>query len=83
MQTSSIRTGEYKTDITKSQFDYIVSYFDKDDLYTRILEYYSIEEIEAEEPYWIDLSTKEFNQLNMVRQFIRWYKKQKEADSHE
>jgi len=81
VQRSSVREGEYKTDITKNQFDYITSYFEKDDLYGRILENYSIEEIESEEPYWIDLSTKEFDQLNMVRQYIRWYNKQKEADS--
>ena len=63
MQRSNVREGEYKTDITKNQFEYITSYFDMDTIYNHILQNYPLAEIEAEEPYWIDLSTNEFEQL--------------------
>ncbi len=70
---SSVREGEFKTDINQDQYRYIVSYFDKDDLMSRILENYSIEEIEKENPFIIDFGLNEFTPLNMVRQFNRWY----------
>lgn len=78
VQRSSIREGEYKTDITKNQFDYIVAFFDRDDILDHILKNYKIEEIEAEDPYWIDMSENIFTELNMVRQYMRWYKKREE-----
>jgi hypothetical protein len=80
MRTSS-RVGEFKIDITKKQYDYIASYFDKNNLYKAILKNYTVEQINAEEPYWIDMSTLEFTELNMVRQFVKWYNKDKEAET--
>lgn len=81
LQRSSARKGEYKTDISKKQFEYIVSYFDKEDLHVHILNNYTIEEIEAGEPYWIDMSENQFTELNMVRQFYRWYSQEKDEEA--
>lgn len=81
VQRSSSREGEYRTDITKKQFDYIISYFNKDDLYNQILKNFNIEEIDAEEPFWIDMSENIFTELNMVRQYIRWYKRLEEEST--
>jgi len=76
---SSVREGEFKTDINQDQFKYIVSFFDKEDLMKRILENYPIEEIQNEKPFIIDFGLKEFTLLNMVRQFQRWYELDKIA----
>jgi hypothetical protein len=79
MGRSNIREGEYKSDINKNVYDHIVHYFDKDDLYNRIVKNFSIEEIEKEQPFQIDFGENEFTELNMVRQFFRFYKKDKEG----
>ncbi|MXV16543.1 KAP family P-loop NTPase fold protein [Hufsiella ginkgonis] len=76
VQRTSFREGEHKTDISKQQYDYIMSYFDKNDIYSRLLLNFSIEEIKAEDPYWIDMTDQNFTLLNMVRQFYKWYQKE-------
>lgn len=76
---SNARAGEFKTDITKNQYEYIVDHFDKDNLYARILENFSLETLNAEKPYWIDFGEKEYSDLNMARQFVQWYDKGKET----
>lgn len=74
VQRSNVREGEYKTDISKRQYSYIISYLDKDDIHRRLLAVFPVEELEFEEPYWIDLTTTEYSALNMARQFHKWYK---------
>jgi len=76
---SSVREGEFKTDISQDQFKYITSYFDKDDLMKRILENYTLEEIQQEKPFIIDFGLREFTLLNMARQFQRWYELDKDS----
>lgn len=70
---SNVREGEYKADITEGQYRYITSLFDKEDLMRRITENFSLEEITKEKPFMIDFGQKEYTDLNMVRQFQRWY----------
>ncbi|KQR72199.1 P-loop NTPase fold protein [Pedobacter sp. Leaf176] len=74
VQRTSSREGEFKTDINKNQYEYIVSYFDKNDIHSRLLLNFTIEELESDEPYWIDMTEREFTLLNMARQFHKWYK---------
>lgn len=76
---SSAKPEPFKGDLTKDRYEYLVSFYSKEDLNKRILEIYSLEEIQAEEPYWIDIvGDKDYTDLNMVRQFTRWYLKEKE-----
>jgi predicted KAP-like P-loop ATPase len=75
---SNVREGEYKADITEGQYRYITSLFDKDELMRRITENFSIEEIMKEKPFIIDFGEKEYTDLNMVRQFQRWYQMEAE-----
>lgn len=76
VQRTSGREGEFKTDINKNQYEYIVSYFDKHDLHRRLLLNFTLEELESEEPFWIDMTEQDFTPLNMSRQFHKWYKKE-------
>ena len=39
-----------------------------------------LEEIENEEPKWSDYGEHEYSELNMVRQFNKWYQEQKEKE---
>ncbi len=49
--------------------------------YDKILEIYPLDVIQAEEPYWIDIDgKKEYTDLNMLRQFMKWYLQEKELD---
>lgn len=65
---------KYKMDITKEQYEYIISVYDKDDIFKRITKVYSIKEISKEIPYFIDHSNKKYTTLNMIRQYYKWYK---------
>lgn len=73
---SAISGGKtYKMDINKETYEYITSIYDKDELIKKILDIYKLEVINKEEPYFIDISNKEYSYLNMCRQFYRWYVK--------
>jgi predicted KAP-like P-loop ATPase len=74
MGRSNARSGEYKSDLTKQIYDYIISLIDKTEFFGRLLQIYSLEEIEKEQPFMIDFGENEFTDLNMVRQFYKWYK---------
>lgn len=80
---SNVRKGEYKMDISQDQFKYLTFFFDKEDLMHRILEIYSVEEIEKEKSFQIDFGLKEFTPLNMVRQFYQQYQLNKNGSSVE
>ena len=77
---STAKPEPYKGDLSKDRYDYLVSFFDKDDLYSRIIAIHSIDEIQNEEPKWSDYGDHEFSNLNMVRQFNKWYQEEKEKE---
>jgi len=78
---SSAKPEPFKGDLTKDRYEYLVSFYSKDDLNKRILEIYSLEEIQSEEPFWIDIvGDKDYTDLNMVRQFTRWHLREKEGN---
>lgn len=66
--------NKYKLDITKDQYEYIISIYNKEEIFKRITKVYSIKEISKEIPYFIDLSNKKYTILNMIRQYYKWYK---------
>lgn len=65
---------KYKMDISKDQYEYIISIYDKDEIFKRITKVYSVNEISKEIPYFIDRSNKKYTTLNMIRQYYKWYK---------
>ncbi|MCA9485471.1 MAG: hypothetical protein KC506_01350, partial [Nanoarchaeota archaeon] len=77
---STAKPEPYKGDLTKDRYEYMVSFFDKDDLLSRINTVYSVEEIEKEEPKWSDYGEHEYSELNMVRQFNKWFQEQKDKE---
>jgi len=64
---------EFKTDIDSKQYDYIISVFDKDELYNRILQNFSIDEIKMAAPSWSEYGFFQFSELNMARQYVHFY----------
>ncbi len=81
---SSAKPKPFKGDLTKDRYEYLVSFYNKNNLYDKILEIYPLDVIQAEEPYWIDIDgKKEYTDLNMLRQFMKWYLQEKELDEKE
>ena len=75
--SSSAKPEPYKGDFEQNQYQVVVSLYNKEDLYNRILKVYSLEEVEREEPFWINLGLEnDYTELNMVRQFMKWYKEE-------
>lgn len=73
---SSAKPEPFKGDLTKDRYDYLISLYDKDNLYARITAIRSLEEIQLEEPFWVDIfGDKDFTDMNMLRQFVKWYLK--------
>jgi predicted KAP-like P-loop ATPase len=71
---SNARPKSYKGDLSEDAYTSLVLYIDTNLLFEKIKEVISIQEIEKEEPYWEDFKRNEFSELNMLRQFIHWYK---------
>ena len=63
-----------KTDLGKENYTVLTSINDKDLLYRKIIAITPIEELEKEKVYWVDLDSEKFSELNMLRQFLHWYK---------
>lgn len=70
---STAKPEPYKGDLSKERYEYMVSFFNKEDLFQRVTTIYSAEEIQKEDPKWSDYGDHEFSDLNMVRQFYKWY----------
>lgn len=70
---SSSKDDPYKGDITQDGYKFITSYNIAEDLYKRILNSMSAEELELDKTYWNSWGDKEFTEINMLRQFIYWY----------
>jgi predicted KAP-like P-loop ATPase len=73
---SSDKPEPYKGDLSKEAYDYLVSFYDKDHLFKKMTAIYSLEEIQSEEPKLTSYGDHEFSDLNMVRQFNKWYQDQ-------
>ncbi|GGW41558.1 KAP family P-loop NTPase fold protein [Arenibacter certesii] len=74
---SSAKPEPFKGDLSRDRYEYLVSFYDKEKLFERIQTVFKIKEIEAEGPFWIDYGTQDFTDLNMVRQFYKWYQEEK------
>ncbi|MBU2902945.1 KAP family P-loop NTPase fold protein [Maribacter dokdonensis] len=74
---SSSKPHPFKGDLSKDRYEYLVSFYDKDKLFERIQAVFEIKEIQAEDPFWIDYGAHDFTDLNMVRQFHKWYQEEK------
>ena len=79
--TSTIRSSNhpypYKIDLSQENYHFIISLSDKDFLYKQILEVYQ-GELEKEEVRFFDRENKQ-TEINILRQFIYWYNKEKEG----
>lgn len=80
---STSKPEPYKGDLTKDKYEYMVSFLDTGDLFSRVKAVYSVEEIENEEPKWSDYGEHEYSELNMVRQFNKWYQEQKDIEKEQ
>jgi predicted KAP-like P-loop ATPase len=74
---SSTKPNPFKGDLSKERYEYLVSFYDNEKLMERIQAVFEIKEIHAENPFWIDYGEHEFTDLNMVRQFHKWYQEEK------
>jgi predicted KAP-like P-loop ATPase len=70
---SSSKPKPFKGDLTKDRYEYLVSFYDKEKLLEKITGVFTLEEIQSEDPFWIDFGEHDFTDLNMVRQFYKWY----------
>jgi predicted KAP-like P-loop ATPase len=77
MMRSSSKPEPFKGDLEKDRYEYIVSFHDKEDFFAKLTAIHSLDEIQAEEPLWIGYGAHEFSDLNMVRQFNKWYQEEK------
>jgi predicted KAP-like P-loop ATPase len=78
---SSGKPEPYKGDLSKEAYDYLVSFYDKDHLFKMMTAIYSLEEIQSEEPKLTSYGDHEFSDLNMVRQFNKWYQEEKTKEN--
>ena len=74
---SSAKPEPYKGDLSKDIYEYALSFFDRDDLFNKLISVYTLEVIEAEEPKRTGYGDNEYTDLNMVRQFNKWYQVEK------
>jgi len=70
---SSNKPEPFKGDLSKDRYDYLISLHDKEKMIQKIKEVFTLEEIEAEKPFWIENGKHDYTDLNMVRQFFKWY----------
>jgi hypothetical protein len=63
----------YKGDFGKDQFDFVKSIYNLKSIYQLIIKTYPLKEIAAEKAKWEQRRHAEFSDLNLVRQFMRWY----------
>ena len=75
---SSSNPKPFKGDLDKKLYDYINSFYEKEDIYKRIIDYKTLRHVNAGVVYWDNYGEKEFNEMNLFRQYIHWYNKEKE-----
>jgi predicted KAP-like P-loop ATPase len=74
LYSSSSNQDYIEGDLNEENYKIIVSLYDKEDLCRRILTIYTREEIEQSCDW-----RSEFDEINMLRQFYVWYKKEKRS----
>ena len=72
---SSAYPEPFKASLSKDQFDWLISIFDKELIKTSLLSSHSQEEIDADEIVWNHRNGPFQNDLNMIRQFLHWDRK--------
>jgi len=75
---STAKPKPYKGDLSKDRYEYLVSFYDSKELYDRIVLAVPIEELEKKEQTWEERGERDFTEINMLRQFLFWYKKENE-----
>jgi len=77
---SSTILGPYKTDFTQAQYKFFVSIFDKNFIAKTIFKSYKNSEINAEQVKWTEMRAKNETELNIIRQFLHWFKLDAEVE---
>ncbi len=75
---SNSKPEPFKGDLSKDSYKHLVSLHDEEDLFKKLTANFSQDVILAEEPLWIDYGAHEFSNLNLVRQFNKWYQEKKQ-----
>lgn len=73
---SSAKSEPYLEDLTFNQYKYIVSIYDNKKIIDFINLLIPIEELKKNEVYWVESGDYEYDDFNLLRQFIHWSKKQ-------
>lgn len=64
---------KYKGDFGKEQFDFVKKVYSLNSIYQKAIKRYPLKEIAAEKAKWEQRRTVEFSEINLLRQFMRWY----------
>lgn len=71
----------HKTNLNQDVFNAIVSYYNMEKIYQKILLVIPEEELLDVAPYWDDIGTHEFTEINMLRQFVHFYNQKKREET--
>jgi predicted KAP-like P-loop ATPase len=74
--TSTAQPKPYKGDLNKERYKHMISIYDAQTLYDKIIEAYPLDELEKEEPEWEDFRQNIFTNINLLRQYLHWYKEE-------
>ncbi len=74
MVRSSSRPDPYKGDLSKEGYEFLIKLYSKDDLYKRIIALKTNEILNEHEVYWDEFGSGNYAELNLLRQFIHWYR---------
>ncbi|MCH8558532.1 MAG: KAP family NTPase [Balneolia bacterium] len=73
---SSAKSEPYLEDLTSNHYKYIVSIYDNHKIVDFINHIIPIDELKKKEVYWVESGDNEYDDMNLLRQFIHWNEKQ-------